>query len=1004
MSKIEKIRCDLVIDDNAGKTNTDWFVTNADANGTVYPSREGIAFTPLINGKVAFKALEDAIRKATKSIDIITWGLDPAMKLGGYNSSTRLGDLLLEIEKEKKIEIRILVWEFGATWKLVATRDASPEKSIKRVEYQNVLQGYADAKENSRNIISKSIADERYIVHKKLASIFGNADNKLSRDESVQRRRDFKSFETNYYAYSYNGALFLNGTSIDHKKAGQTVGRVSDSAGITKSVQDIFYTAGEQIVPTLQIDYGATWEARGGSLIEISQAATSKPYYIQETIPEDYETIVKFLTHEDRKIREKDNNVVTFMGKTFEVSNKLDISNYLSVRSRDMSMSSAYESINNNRNFPDFPEYFSGAKSVLLATGATHHQKMVLIDYEDPKIATGFVMGHNLHKDYYDDDEHSFFAEGVRWPGFRPWQDISSQVYGPVLYDLNDNFCKAWDKVSNQESLLAKRAKVQLDSFVVSKGETCAAYSVSSAQICRTEPEYGEQTIMALYKKATEKSKNFIYIENQYFRYPQLAEHLIDIAEGRKSGRAKKPLFLFVVTNVPNTAGETAYTADMLDRLGYGDSLPQAQRDITGEYLNYRSGNIYPKWIDSTQQYLPNAVKEQLDASKSWMLKEGQTLHHYWTSSINLSDLGATALTMGTDLSANFVSSLDEIGYKILRVPRAFDDAVNSIKGAASKTGDIIGDAASNAAKSEWSAKSSEVNPWSNSGVGFLDSMITSGANLLDIGWGTTKNTVTGSIKGIDDHFGITKGVEDAIQGSIASTDKGLDYIESQLANLKKAEANYNWLKANQDKLQQELKNGMLIDYDKMYPNQVKELEDRIQRDGLEQVKAEEEAKSKAGSASVEDTEDREKAMEIKDIGSLKVAIGTLKSCYEAIPGKYYYTNVYIHSKFLTIDDAFLTLGSANINTRSFKADSELNIAVPHGQASKDMREHLWDIHMGEDGFKKSLTTDSTGEDNIERWISFMDQNWKQVHNKDMLNMHLVHLHEPDLPAGYPTD
>lgn len=37
----------------------------------------------------------------------------------------------------------------------------------------------------------------------------------------------------------------------------------------------------------------------------------------------------------------------------------------------------------------------------------THHQKMVLVDYESPADAVGFVMGHNTLDAYWDRDDHS---------------------------------------------------------------------------------------------------------------------------------------------------------------------------------------------------------------------------------------------------------------------------------------------------------------------------------------------------------------------------------------------------------------------------------------------------------------------------------------------------------------------------------------------------------------------------------------------------------------------
>ena len=50
----------------------------------------------------------------------------------------------------------------------------------------------------------------------------------------------------------------------------------------------------------------------------------------------------------------------------------------------------------------------TGAAARGTARCATHHQKMLLIDYEDPPAAVGYVMGHNSITDFWDTAEHKF--------------------------------------------------------------------------------------------------------------------------------------------------------------------------------------------------------------------------------------------------------------------------------------------------------------------------------------------------------------------------------------------------------------------------------------------------------------------------------------------------------------------------------------------------------------------------------------------------------------------
>ncbi|WP_241659267.1 hypothetical protein [Klebsiella pneumoniae] len=79
-----------------------------------------------------------------------------------------------------------------------------------------------------------------------------------------------------------------------------------------------------------------------------------------------------------------------------------------------------------------------------LAGTVTHHQKTVLVDYELPESAVGFVMGHNMLDEYWDTDKHSaLFRPGNNMDprlganGKLPRQDISSRVTGPILEHLH---------------------------------------------------------------------------------------------------------------------------------------------------------------------------------------------------------------------------------------------------------------------------------------------------------------------------------------------------------------------------------------------------------------------------------------------------------------------------------------------------------------------------------------------------------------------------------------
>jgi len=61
------------------------------------------------------------------------------------------------------------------------------------------------------------------------------------------------------------------------------------------------------------------------------------------------------------------------------------------------------------------------------------------------------------------------------------------------------------------------------------------------------------------------------------------------------------------------------------------------------------------------------------------------------------------------------------------------------------------------------------------------------------------------------------------------------------------------------------------------------------------------------------------------------------------------YQNVYVHAKIGLIDDAWCTIGSANVANRSFYGDTELNASIWHGPTVRGLRGELFEEHLGRD-------------------------------------------------------
>ncbi|MDR5844444.1 phospholipase D-like domain-containing protein [Caballeronia sp. LZ031] len=219
----------------------------------------------------------------------------------------------------------------------------------------------------------------------------------------------------------------------------------------------------------------------------------------------------------------------------------------------------------------------------------SHHQKMVLIDYEAPKVAVGFVMGHNTLDAYWDDDGHSHAkkAPNLGRNGATPRQDMSAIMAGPILESLNDNFCRAWQRDA-KEDLFARRDGLEKQLQLREKIGNHTLVRVM-AQINRTQSQEGVRDIEALYLQAVNNATKFIYIENQYFRWPALAEKIKSAAQAQIcAGRdPAKPVHLFVVTNADKDGiGQgPGTTYDMLDSLGRADTIPTIAKEERSDTL-----------------------------------------------------------------------------------------------------------------------------------------------------------------------------------------------------------------------------------------------------------------------------------------------------------------------------------------------------------------------------------------------------------------------------------
>jgi phosphatidylserine/phosphatidylglycerophosphate/cardiolipin synthase-like enzyme len=58
---------------------------------------------------------------------------------------------------------------------------------------------------------------------------------------------------------------------------------------------------------------------------------------------------------------------------------------------------------------------------------------------------------------------------------------------------------------------------------------------------------------------------------------------------------------------------------------------------------------------------------------------------------------------------------------------------------------------------------------------------------------------------------------------------------------------------------------------------------------------------------------------------------------------------VYVHAKVGIVDDAWLTVGSANLNEHSLFNDTEVNVVTDDAHVAREVRERLWSEHLNQD-------------------------------------------------------
>ena len=577
------------------------------------------------------------------------------------------------------------------------------------------------------------------------------------------------------------------------------------------------------------------------------------------------------------------------------------------------------------------------------AGAASHHQKVVIVDFEDPERAVAFVMGHNMLDEYWDRSDHSYKrCDDPRRGrnGSRPRQDFSSRVRGPMLGDLFHNFNSAWKKETSKD-LTEGIGKPVFEKYPLSR-------------ITRDEEEEALRHELVKARGEADREKAFQEANKSDFS-PNGKKAIADskvrqqAAEVRVKELEKKPAAQSVAPMENVAKDETPIMGQILR------TQPQyGKRDIAKGYLQAVSKatqyiyieNQYFRWAPLAEE-IKAVVRKQTDNGRK--PPSHGPLYLFVITNADKEGMGA-----GVKNTARMLDSLgrgdalpegvrqqnaEDTEAELARAKQQSAEEQSIQKGIASNTRtsnsrdlqsakqrledskkrQAAADQRAEELKNKRDAQRKELKGAKESravirpkDIPGLKVQVCTLVAPDSPGRSGTTTTSAGK-----DQRALTR------EERIAQTEKELDEANVNVVNLR--------MQRNQEVL-----GG--------------------QPDG-------------SPSRALPDLDRRLQAEE-KKRDDLRREHNALKEGSNPID----WVDVYIHAKLMIIDDTFMTLGSANINSRSMETDSELNIIHANHLISQPARKKLWEMHTKSRSGGEVMDMDGM-EKAYKAWGKVMDEN-----------------------------
>ncbi len=163
--------------------------------------------------------------------------------------------------------------------------------------------------------------------------------------------------------------------------------------------------------------------------------------------------------------------------------------------------------------------------------GASHHQKFVVVDD-----ALAFCGGIDLTKNRWDTPQHHPRDSRRINPDGKPYatfHDIQTVADGDLAGDLGDLFRLRWLRATGR-----KLAPVDRDKHLNWPQESSPDMTHVRAAVARTHPAYKDREAVReveyLFQDMIASSRHYLYLENQYFTSPVIADALIKSLEKKE--------------------------------------------------------------------------------------------------------------------------------------------------------------------------------------------------------------------------------------------------------------------------------------------------------------------------------------------------------------------------------------------------------------------------------------------------------------------------------------